>query len=182
MKATRIFVSVLLLLVSMGFMAFSGSETDFSGTWRLNKGESDDTKEKIEQAIGGQKRGRFGGMKQKRISQALENVQAPETLKITQDGSQITINRADGRSRTIYTDGRSQEFKTPKGRTITMTGTRQRDQLIIETRTDGRNGKFVETYALAQNGRKLNITLRVEGERLNQPIVIRRVYDAAGDQ
>jgi hypothetical protein len=172
---------VLLLVTSLGGMALSGSGADFNGTWKLNQDESDNTKEKIEQAIG-KKRGMLGGMRQKRISEALENVQAPETLKITQQGSQITITRSDGRSRTVYTDGRSQQFKTQKGKTIEMSATQRPEQIVIETRTEGRNGRFVETYALAANGRKLNVTLRVEGERLSEPIVIRRVYDVAGNK
>jgi hypothetical protein len=189
MTGTRIFarpinqaVSLVLLWVTLlGGMAHSGSGSDFNGTWKLNQVESDNTKEKIEQAIG-KKRGILGGMKQKRISEALENVQAPETLNITQEGSQITITRPDGRARTLYTDGRSQQFKTQKGKTIEMSATQRPRQIVIETRTEGRSGKFIETYALAANGRKLNVTLRAEGERLSEPIVIRRVYDAAENQ
>jgi hypothetical protein len=172
---------VLLLMTSIGAMALSGSGSDFNGTWKLNQGESDNTKEKIEQAIG-KKRGMLGGMKQKRISEALENVQVPETLEITQQGSQITITRSDGRARTVYMDGRGQQFKTQKGKTIEMNATQRPGQIVIETRTEGRNGKFIETYALAANGRKLIVTLRVEGERLSEPIVIRRVYDATENQ
>jgi hypothetical protein len=172
---------VLLLATSLGGIAISESASDFNGTWKLNQAESDNTKEKIEQAIG-KKRGMLGGMRQKRISEALENVQAPETLKITQEGSQITITRSEGRARTVYTDGRSQQFKTQKGKTIEMNATQRPGQIVIETRAEGRGGRFTETYALAANGRKLNVTLRVEGERLSQPIVIHRVYDAAGDQ
>jgi hypothetical protein len=182
-RAIRQAVSlVLLLATSFGGIAISGSGSDFNGTWKLNRAESDNTKEKIEQAIGKKRGGMFGGMRQKRISEALENVQAPETLKITQEGSQITITRSDGRARTLYTDGRSQQFKTQKGKTIEMNATQRPGQIVIETRAEGRSGGFTETYALAANGRKLNVTLRVEGERLSQPIVIRRVYDAAGDQ
>jgi hypothetical protein len=189
MTAAKIFarainqtVSVVLLLVtSIAGIALSGSGSDFNGTWKLNQGESDNTKEKIEQAIG-KKRGMLGGMRQKRISEALENVQAPETLKIVQEGSQITITRSDGRARTVYTDGRSQQFKTQKGKTIEMNAAQRPGQIVIETRTEGRSGRFIETYSLAANGRRLNMTLRVESERLSEPIVIRRVYDAAGDQ
>jgi hypothetical protein len=189
MTTTKIFAKsvnhaillILLLVTSIGCMAFSGSGTDFNGTWKLNERESDDTKEKIEQAIG-KKRGMLGGMRQKRISEALENVQAPKTLKITQEVSQVTITRSDGRARTVYTDGRSQQFNTQKGKTIEMSATQRSGQIVIETRIDGRSGRFIETYALAANGRKLNVTLQVQSERLSQPIVIRRVYDAAGDQ
>src|SRR5262249_9456505 len=117
MKANKIFATatnqaaslVFLLVTSSGLTAFAVPSPDFNGVWKLNQHEGDNTKEKIEQAIGKKKR-LFGGMKQKRMSAALENVKAPETLQITQQGSQITITKPDGRPRTVYTDGRSRQI------------------------------------------------------------------------
>ncbi|HJZ79330.1 MAG TPA: hypothetical protein VKD91_03260 [Pyrinomonadaceae bacterium] len=186
MKANKIFATatnqtvslVFLLVTSSGLTALAVPGPDFNGVWKLNQHEGDNTKEKIEQAIGKKKR-LFGGMKQKRMSAALENVKAPETLQITQQGSQITITRPDGRPRTVYTDGRSQQIETRNGKTVEMNATQRPGQIVIETRTEGRRGKIIETYTLAANGRKLNVTLQVESERLSEPLVIHRVYDAA---
>jgi len=65
------------------------------------------------------------------------------------------------------------------GNTVGMKATQREGQIIIETRSEGRSGKMVETYTISPNCRQLNVTLSIEGERLNQPLVIRRVYDAA---
>ncbi|MBO0719766.1 MAG: hypothetical protein J2P41_03035 [Blastocatellia bacterium] len=174
-------LAVLLAAFPVG-TAFSWNGADLSGLWKLNKNESDDTKEKIEQAIGKRGGGRLGGgMRQKRISELLENVQAPETLEIKQEGAQITITRAGGRARTFKADGSTQKFQTANGRTIEMSATRRGGQLEFEIRPEGRSGKISEALALAGNGRKLNVTIRIEGERLSEPIVIHRVYDAAGN-
>lgn len=170
---------LLLLATSLGLTALAGTGPDLNGVWKLNQNESDNTREKIEQAIG-KKKGRFGGIKQKRMSEVLENVQAPETLQITQQGPHITITGRDGRVRTVYTDGRSQQIQTKRGKAVEMNATQRPGQIVIETRTDGRSGKIIETYALAANGRKLDVTLQIESERLSQPLVIRRVYDVAG--
>ncbi|MBO0799352.1 MAG: hypothetical protein J2P31_11080 [Blastocatellia bacterium] len=174
---------ILLLAASPVGTAFSSSGVDLSGLWKLNKNESDDTKEKIEQSIGKRGGGRLGGgMRQKRISELLENVQAPETLEIKQEESQITITRAGGRARTFKADGSTQKFQTGNGKTIEMSATRRAGQLEFEIRPEGRSGKISEAFTLAGNGRKLNVTIRIEGERLSEPIVIHRVYDAAGNQ
>lgn len=182
MFATKLIPAAVLVLLLAGFTAFSQSRSDFNGVWKLNKNESDDTKEKIEQAIGNKRGGRLGGgMRQKRISEALEKVQAPQTLEIKQRGSQFTITRADGRAHTFNADGSSQKIQGNNGRVVEISATQRPGQLALELRPEGRSGKLSETYALAANGRKLNLTIRVEGERLDQPIVIRRVYDAAGN-
>jgi hypothetical protein len=179
MLATKI-IRALALVLLLAATAFS--QSDFNGVWKLNQNESDDTKKKIEAAIGkGKRGGLFGGMKQKRVSEALENVQAPESLEINQQGSQITITRAGGRARTFNADGSSQKIQTRKGKSVEMSASQREGQIAIEVRPEGRGGRISETYALAANGRKLNVTIRVEGERLNQPIVIRRVYEAAGN-
>jgi hypothetical protein len=172
---------VLLVAASPGFTAFSQSGSDFNGVWKLNVNESDDTREKIEQAIG-KNGGRFGGMRQKRISEALENVQAPETLEINQQGSRFTITRSGGRARTFNADGSSQKIQTRNGKAVEISATQRAGQLAIELRPEGKGGRISETYALSANGRKLRVTIQVEGQRLNEPIVIRRVYDAAGNQ
>jgi hypothetical protein len=178
----RVVLLALLTATITGLPTFAQTGADFNGVWKLNGAQSDDTKQKVEQAIG-KRKGLFGGKRQERAREMLTGaMEAPETLNVTQKGSQLSITGRNGRVRTFSLDGRAQEVQNESGKSVAATARKSAGEIVIETRTEGGKGKFIERYALASNGRKLNVTLEVEGERLKRPLVIRRVYDAAQNQ
>jgi hypothetical protein len=169
----------------------AAEEPNFAGTWQLNDEQSDDAREKIRSAIGssgGGRHGSFGGRRgsrgggpggdpQERMGKMLE---AAERLTIAHRDLELTITDNNGRAHTFYTDGRSFEQQTPRGDAVDVTARWQGGQLVVE-RAGGRGGKVSETYELAPDGQQLFVTTRIENRRFEEPVVIRRVYDAVAE-
>ena len=54
-------------------------------------------------------------------------------------------------------------------------------RLVVDTELAD-EGRFTESYELAPGGRQLIVTVTSQDRRLEQPLVIRRVYDAVASE
>jgi len=169
-------VTFIALTAALSFTV-SAAGPRLDGEWQLNRQRSDDPQEKIEQAIG-KGGGMLGGLTKGRKRDAMQKLTTTdETLKIKTTASQVVISGSEGRHRTLYTDGRRQQYETKKGKQVQSVASWRGDQLVVETLSGG-GAKITESYALAEGGGYMYVTLRVESEHFSQPLVIRRVYDA----
>ncbi len=108
-----------------------------------------------------------------------EGRRAAEALEITQSGVEITVNET-GDEKTVHTqtyitDGRKSEQRTERGKLETRARWKGQ-KLVIETKME-RGGTITRTYELASGGRQLNMTVKIENERMPEAISIRSVYD-----
>jgi hypothetical protein len=120
----------------------------------------------------------------------------PEELDIAQKDPVLTINKPqsgdqpqsqntsqgqtqsqpDTENHTIYTDGRKMEQQNAQGEKRQSTAKWKDGKLVVETK--GERGKLTETYELAQGGKELDVTLKVESGRFSgQSVTVRRVYE-----
>ncbi len=152
----------------------AGEQPNFSGTWNLNEEESDQRPVRRRRDGGGDSQSDGSRRGQRRRGSG--GLRGANTLVITQDASTVTFVRGD-HSRTLYTDGRVITREGERG-SLELRAFWQDDALVVErTFDDGR--QITQTYALSEDGQRLYVTIRIEGDQLPQPVEFRRVYDAA---
>jgi hypothetical protein len=54
---------------------------------------------------------------------------------------------------------------------------RKGDQIAVEQKMD-QGGEITTTYELAPDGSRMIVTVKFEGGRMKEPVIIRAVYDA----
>jgi hypothetical protein len=189
-----------MLMTMAGLMLFLAADPTLSGKWTLNVAASDDAREKMMAAGGGQRGpgglgggggmghggGRHGGGMGTGGGQghgggggAHEGMRAmiepAHELSITQTAHEIAVLETDGRLRAFHPDGKG--YKDSTGAEVK---TRWRDaQLVVESKRE-HAPEITETFVLEPQPRRLVVTLRFEG-RSGGPISIRRVYDPASE-
>ena len=151
---------------------------NFAGTWRLNRELSDKPQEKVKEAAG--KRGGMLGrvMGGRAAEDRMKNLEGlGEVLQIVHQDPELQVAGKNGASRQIFTDGRKVSRTTPKGESIETTANWRGSQLVVVTqRANG--GKLTQTYSLEPGGKRMIVLTRIAGQRLEQPIELRFVYDA----
>jgi hypothetical protein len=101
-----------------------------------------------------------------------------ERLTITQDGSEILID--DGVNPAVRLRPDAEATKT-EGGASEIKARWNGSELVAETKL--RNGaKLTTAYMLDAEKHQLDVTSRMEGGRLREPLTVRRVYDAAGKE
>jgi len=101
-------------------------------------------------------------------------VEPPQTLEISQDEQEVTIDGGDGRVLRLHPGGRKSKSE---GGDAEVKARWNRGELVAESKL--RNGaKLTNVYALAAEGRELHVTSRLDG-RFGEPVTVRRVYEAA---
>jgi len=164
---------------------------DLAGRWVLNPTLSDDTREKLQEALGGRgagggraggraarSGGRAGAGQAGEAREALRGLAvAPASLSIAQSASEITITDADGRSQVLRPDGRKVKEKVPTGAALERVTKWSGSSLVTEA--SSRAGlKITQTYTRG-DGPSLRVTVRLEHPRLARPVEVLRIYDAA---
>ena len=156
----------------------AGEQPNLSGTWNLNEEESDQRPVRRRRDRGGDSQSDGGrrGQRRRGSGDGSGGPRGANTLVITQDASTVTFGVGD-RSRTLYTDGRVITREGERG-SLELRAFWQDDALVVE-RTFDNGRQITQTYALSEDGQQLYVTIRIEGDRLPQPVEFRRVYDAA---
>ncbi|MBI1355832.1 MAG: hypothetical protein GC160_15945 [Acidobacteria bacterium] len=160
--------------------ADAANRSQLAGQWLLNHDESDDPKQKIQEALDGAGKGRRGGLARlrggsDRMQQALERMaEAAENLSIQVEGDNVTLT-AGGHSRTLVANGETKRQEGERGSVETRTQW-QGDSLVTTAKTD-RGVEATTTHSLSSDGNRLVIDRRIEGGRLPQTIELRMVYD-----
>lgn len=101
-------------------------------------------------------------------------VEPPQTLEISQDEQEVTIDGGDGRVLRLHPDGRKSKSE---GGDAEVKARWNGSELVVESKL--RSGaKLTNVYSLAAEGRELHVTSRLDG-RFGDPVTVRRVYEAA---
>ena len=160
---------------------------DLSGTWRLNKDQSDTFKSSAWPSrganaspgggfgrggvhIGGRRGdgGRGGGLDP-------DVAAAFQTLVIEHKDPRLSITDALGRSRVVYTDGRKTEEEHSHGGTTKVEAQWKDGRVEIVSKPET-GSKSTEDFSVAADHSQLRVTIKVEGERGDSTIHL--VYDA----
>jgi hypothetical protein len=123
--------------------------------------------------------GRMGGGDGERPdSDSRENMRSvfepPQEMTVTQTETEIAVMEKDGRLRTLHPDGK--KYKSDSSKTEVKTWW-DKGRLMVESKPD-RGPKLTETFALAADRSRLDVSVLIEG-RYGDPVTVHRVYDAA---
>ena len=221
-ESLAVVVLCLLFALAMSVSLTAARETEtskeapsFNGVWERNPDESDDPREKMQEALGGQtgQMGRMGGgeggrpggggrrqpgmggqggmpgrgggrrggsEKMEAMRETMkEAMQAAQTLEISLSETELRVVDGSDNVRIYYLDGEKHKRQTPGGVDLETVAQKRGDQIIIEEKAE--SAKFTRTFALAQDGSVMVVTVRLEHDRFKQPVVIRSVYDLLRD-
>jgi hypothetical protein len=188
-----------------------GGKPRLAGEWKLNRSDSDDPRQKLEQASsnprsrggwggpggqggpggpgggpGGPLGGGRGGRGQNGDSQSDANNMMSDLsyLTVSQTEKSVKVQSDSGHLLAQYPlpdQGSSKSDNSQSSKNNSAEW--QGDALVVVS--PGRNGgKITRTFESSSDGSQLYMTTRMEGGRLNQPVTFRLVYDPthpAGD-
>jgi hypothetical protein len=185
--------------------AQSGKYT-FAGVWKLNRDQSDDPRQKLEQASGsgggwgqgpgggwggwggggggvpGTGRGGWNRGGRPIPEDGVADMADFSQLTIEQSDTSAKVSGATGRVLAQYSAENGGEKATGKksknGAKEPPVAQWQGDRLVTTTNAP-RGGRITRTYELSNDRRQLYLTTRLESPRFDQPVNIRFVYDAA---
>lgn len=175
-----------------------------AGTWKLNKDQSDDPRQKMQQAMGnsggnqGEGNGNGGGRPgrgQGGPGGGGGMMTEWAQLTVTQLDANVKITGASGRLLATTTppgptaDSKSDTDGSNNGGGAGQRGDRrtppvaqwQGSQLVTTGRGfggGGGSGGTTRTYELSPDGKQLIVTTKITNERLTQPVTYRLVYDS----
>ncbi|MGH9733865.1 MAG: hypothetical protein ACRD8A_04670 [Candidatus Acidiferrales bacterium] len=166
----------------------SAARPNLAGTWTLNQKQSDDPRQKMQEAMKananqngsddtnpgrtGRRRGRGGrgGMMMRQFSQ----------LTITQTDKGLNVTGATGRLiATTEAQSNDQNADDNDGgmRRMRPAEAKWQGSQLVAT-SDMFGGAITRTFELSPDGKQLYMTTKMENQRLSQPVIYRFVYDA----
>ena len=100
---------------------------------------------------------------------------APESLTITGDAAELSLDDGEGYVVRLHLDNR---FYAREGGALQTRAQLKDGALVVESKSE-RGPKATTTYRLLPEGRALEVVTILEGGRAGEPVSVRRVYDAA---
>lgn len=165
------------------------AKPNFAGAWKLNKDQSDDPRQKMQQAMGSgsppppppsspSRRGGPGGMMAEWSQLTVTQLDA--NVKITGTSGRTLANTAAADSSAKSDDsgasGSNENENGGQRRMAPPPAEWQGSQLVVNGRGFG-GGSTTRTFELSPDGKQLYVTTKMTSERLSQPVTYRLVYD-----
>jgi hypothetical protein len=171
----------------------SAIKPNLTGTWILNRDQSDNPREKMQQAMGAASGGNGAGG-EGRYQENGRTGRGPGGGGMMSELAKLTIEQTDGNVKISGASG--QELATTQPETSKAESNQgnenqagmgawrfapaaaqwQGNQLVAKS--EGR-GTTTRTYELSPDGKQLYVTTKVESQRFSQPVTYRLVYDPA---
>ncbi|HYJ47016.1 MAG TPA: hypothetical protein VEV81_10415 [Pyrinomonadaceae bacterium] len=104
----------------------------------------------------------------------------PDLLAIERRGQTISIASSRAPRITFEADGATLREQTTGGRFIRTRALLSGDRLTVDT-SGGADDSFNVTFEPLEGGRRLRVTRRLYAAQLNEPVVVRSVYDKISD-
>jgi hypothetical protein len=171
------------------------AKPSLAGTWKLNKDQSDDPRQKMQQAMGNSGEGGGGGNPNRGEGRPGRGG-GPGGMMA--EWSQLTVTQLDANVKVTGSLGRTLATTTPaddsakssdnsNGANDDANGGQRRmgppalaqwqgNQLIVNGHGFG-GGTTTRTYELSPDGKQLYVTTKITSERFSQPVTYRLVYD-----
>jgi hypothetical protein len=169
--------------------AQSSAKPNLAGTWKLNKDQSDNPRQKMQQAMGGANGQPGGGGGANREPGAGRPGRGGGPGGMMAEWNQLTIEQTDTGVKVTGASGRvlatSQAPSKSENDNSAGTGDRrfppavatwQGSELVAKSQGFG-GGTTTRTFELSPDGKQLYVTTKMENERLSQPVTYKLVYD-----
>lgn len=171
------------------------AKPSLAGTWKLNKDQSDDPRQKMQQAMGNSGENQGEGNGNRGEGRPGRGPGGPggmmnefSRLTITQLDANVKITGASGHL--VATTTPPDSAAEPKSDSNASNGEGQRgerrtppvaqwhdNQLVANGRGFG-GGTTTRTFELSPDGKQLYVTTKITSERFSQPVTYRLVYDS----
>jgi hypothetical protein len=158
--------------------SISTSESQLTGTYRLNTSLSDNPRTMADRII--QASGLSYGERETIRNSLISRLQPPETIAIDENGNAITLASTRSPQVTFEANGTGNVALYPDGRTSHVQVTLVGDQLKVAS-TGYQPASFKATFEPVNNGERLLVTREIYAEHLNRPIVVRSYYNRISD-
>lgn len=163
----------------------TASAQKLAGQWQLNKDQSDDPRQKMQQARGdsdggpggvgnGGERGQGGRNGGSRGAGGM--MDEMQTLRIDQTGSNLKISGKSGRVLAQYPSSDAADANSSEGEGHRTTTSQWQNGELTGV-SQGPRGKTTRTFSLSPNGKQLYVSTKMENERFKEPVTYRLVYD-----
>ncbi|HEY4742453.1 MAG TPA: hypothetical protein VIH76_17785 [Candidatus Acidoferrales bacterium] len=199
-------VGLALLLVPFGGVigakaaapqAQSAAKPNLAGQWKLNKDQSDDPRQKMQEAMaangqGGRGAGGEGGGG-RRGGQGQGGQGGPggmmndlAQLTIVETDTSAKVTSASGRVLAAYPEDQQASKPSSNGgnpdddtRAYAPPVAKWQGSQLVATMQGRRGGTTTRTYELSPDGKQLVVTTKMQNPRFSQPVTFRLVYDPA---
>ncbi len=104
----------------------------------------------------------------------------PDLLAIEQSGRQISLGSSRAAKMTFLADGIARTTRAADGHTVLMRFAVEQNKLIF-TSSGKTEDNFSISFESLDDGRRLRVVRRIEAEGLDQPLVIRSIYNKVSD-
>lgn len=167
-----------------------GGKPNISGTWTVNKDQSDNPQQKMQEAGGSGSGGMGGGMRggmgrrnrgsggmMSQLSQ-LTIVQTESSVKVTNEGGRVVAAYSSSNSNNALNGDQSNggDSTGAESRAARTAAQWQGDSLVVQTQ-DRRGGTTTRTFELSPDGKQLCMITKIDSPRFQRPVTIRFVYD-----
>lgn len=156
---------------SGGYPTGGRFENSLTGTYRLNRSQSDDVSQVISRSINV-----YPPTDRDRVSRVLERrLGSPDMMAIEMQGRSVTIASNMSPQVTFDANGVAQTETNARGRTIRTTATAAGDSVTIAYEGDRANDFYVTFLPVGRN--QLRVTRRIYLENRNEQVTVTSVYD-----
>ncbi len=169
----------------------SAANPNLAGQWKLNKDQSDDPRQKMQQAMGnnGQGGGEGGGERRggnRGGGQGQGMMNDFSLLSIAQTDTSVKVSSASGRVLAAYPEEQpaakpssSGENGGDEGHEYAPPVAKWQGSQLVTSMQGRRGGSTTRTYELSPDGKQLIVTTKMQNPRMSQPVTFRLVYDPA---
>jgi hypothetical protein len=147
-----------------------------TGTWQLNTNRSDNARAVLERST----RNLNINDRQRIQENMLRRLDAPNLIAIDRRGQTVTMASSQAPQVTFEANGIETTETTRNGRERRTRATLYGDQLTVRSVGD-RGSDYEVIFDAIEGGRGLRVTRSLYTERLDQPVVVRSVYERSSD-
>jgi hypothetical protein len=172
---------VLTIILSFIFFTFpqkapSAEPSQLTGVYRIDIGASD----KLYSVVAGASSKVPFREQQRFFIDLAVRFTPPDLLAIEQRGKQISLGSSRAPRMTFVADGVARNTRAAGGHTVRVRFAVENDRLVF-TSSGKTEDNFSIVFESIDDGRRLRVMRRIEAEGLDQPLVIRSIYNKVSD-
>jgi hypothetical protein len=170
----------------------SAAKPNLAGQWKLNKDQSDDPRQKMQEAMAangqGGGRGAGGGGGRRGGGQGGPGAMMNDLAQLTvvQTDKSVKVSSASGRVLAAYPEDQQAAKPSSNGgnpdddtHAYTPPVAKWQGSQLVASMQGRRGGSTTRTYELSPDGKQLIVTTKMQNPRFTQPVTFRLVYDPA---
>jgi ketosteroid isomerase-like protein len=152
------------------------ADAQLTGLYRIDLARSD----KLYSVVAGATSNLPFGEQQKFFIDLTVRLTPPDLLAIERRGTRVTLASSRAPRITFEADGLTHSEKAGGGQIVNTRATVRANSLSVSV-SGGNADKFSVAFEPLEDGRFLRVTRRLNNEQLNEPIIIRSVYEKISD-